>query len=119
MSFLSHYFQVEIIDRNVLIALNFNTFNCANKTCNRHSSGEYIDWGYYTEWEGNCEDCMSICDNNDTCEAVECGSGHCIWWTNNKCNDAHEFSKDISASSKTCIKIVNDKGRYYIELICK
>ena len=90
--------------------LNFNTFNCTNKTCNRHSSGEGIDWGYYTELAGDCENCMSRCDNDDSCEAAECGLDHCIWWENNKCNDAHELRNDISESAKTCIKVVHANG---------
>ena len=44
-----------------------------------------------------------------SCEAVECGDGYCSWWTNDMCNEDHEFSMDTKGSFHTCIKISDDQ----------
>ena len=50
-----------------------------------------------------------MCDQNKTCESVECGDYYCSWWKNDKCNDDHELSDQGYGLINTCVKISDDE----------
>ena len=72
---------------------------------------ENITWGYYSKTNGDCSDCLAMCDKNINdigCGAVECGDGYCSWWSNYTCNNDDQFSMDTNGSFHTCVKIFDD-----------
>ena len=83
-------------------------YKCYHKACEWIMEKENVDWGYYSNTSGDCSDCLTMCDKNDSCEAVECGDNYCSWWQNDKCNDDDKFSMDTIGSFHTCVKMVDD-----------
>ena len=65
---------------------------------------ENIDWGYYLNQVGGCENCMKACDEDRSCDAVECGNGYCSWWKNRQCLNPDILTSDYEDSTQTCIK---------------
>jgi len=65
-----------------------------HQACYWHNYVENVDWGYYSQSNGDCNWCKSQCENDPNCNAFECGSGYCSWWSKGNCyltedTDAH------------------------------
>ena len=72
-------------------------------------------WGYYSEEIGQCSSCKSYCENDATCEAVECGESYCTWWKNGGCNEYSKLTTANTENLRTCIKDPVDIGTGTIE----
>ena len=86
-------------------------YKCYHKACLWLQEKENIDWGYFGDWgkrNGDCSNCLAMCDKNVSCGAVECGDGYCSWWQNYTCNDENQFFMDTNGSFHTCVKIFDD-----------
>ena len=49
-----------------------------------------------------------MCEEEDFCQAVECGLDYCAWWKNDECNAPSNVDK---SGRKTCIKLSLLKGK--------
>ena len=86
-------------------------YKCYHKACEWLPEQENITWGYYSKSNGDCSDCLAMCDKNIrniSCGAVECGDGYCSWWQNYTCNSYDQFSIDTMGSFHTCLKMFDD-----------
>ena len=83
---------------------NHENYRCTTKTCFWNMQKENIDWGYYANQTGDCKRCMKSCDEDKSCDAVECGSGYCSWWKNSRCTDPDIDPDNTKDSTRTCVK---------------
>ena len=78
-------------------------FGCFPKACDQLSLTENVDYGYFSNVRGNCTACRDFCEQDDSCQAVECGDHHCLWWKNDKCNKVRTM-RPVSGFLQTCVK---------------
>ena len=92
----------------------YGKFGCfESKACDQTSLTEKEDYGYYSNVDGDCIACRGFCEQDDFCQAVECGDQHCLWWANEKCNNAQTMTS-VSGDLQTCVKdiFIEAKGIY-------
>ena len=89
-------------------------FGCFSKACDQSSLAENVDYGYFSNVHGNCTACRDFCEQDDSCQAVECGDHHCLWWKNDKCNNVRTMGP-VSGYLQTCVKdiFVEVKGNLF------
>ena len=62
-------------------------YDCIKKGCLRTSKlKKGVDWGHFSNPEGDCQYCKIECESNSTCGGYECGTEKCIWWKVGKCS---------------------------------
>ena len=86
-------------------------YGCSYKGCDWDTGKQGKDWDYYSTTNGNCTYCMNECDQDTTCEGVECGGDHCSWWKNGKCDEAHEHTLSSNGVDKMCVKKRDFRGK--------
>ena len=67
---------------NLYVELKFdcNTMHC---TWSKYIQGQH--WDYYSETDGDCNNCKQRCRNDANCGAIECGYNSCSWWKKGTC----------------------------------
>eukprot|EP00494_Astrolonche_serrata_P031523 UN31792 len=82
---------------------------CSPASCDRspYYSGfkQHIDWDVEND-DDNCINCQHLCINDESCGAVECGDGECIWWAENTCtfSTAKQNGWSTDDALRTCFK---------------
>ena len=85
-------------------------YKCTNTVCIWGNHRENVDWGYLTKITGDCKSCIDRCDEEQFCQAVECGNGYCSWWKNNKCIHPYRLNKEVQTCTKTSFS--NGRSHY-------
>ena len=96
------YYNIFLFSANKKV--HSEAYGCSYRGCSWNSGTQGIDWDYYSTTNGNCTYCMNECDNDQSCEGVECGGEHCSWWKNGKCDEAHEHTLSSNGIDVMCVK---------------
>ena len=107
------YYNIFLFSANKKV--HSEAYGCSYRGCSWNSGTQGIDWDYYSTTNGNCTYCMNECDNDQSCEGVECGGEHCSWWKNGKCDEAHEHTLSSNGIDVMCVKKrdFSSKGTFF------